>query len=980
MTNEDQEIVAGIVVQDAGADVIASDGQTVTKAGAEPVILRTASTDRLHSLKGAPAMIPGHARAQSESTLVNSNPSSPLGPSFPNVELKQSIQRSLSVRNARLVECRGDTASLRNTVAVPETKAGGLDQDLVKMSVVQNHESEAGRTGDDSVWEKAMAEKHTSHENVLAKLREDYEVQIKDLQKELKSAITAKSAIHKHRAKLVVANQGIQEQKKHLETQYSAVQEQLAAKDETLQHVVAEHQALQGRFELSEVELKERQQVLAATARFREMVPSLEIRLKQHEIALKETLSEKERLQEYLYSAQQVNISLLAKVVSVETEAEERYDRMQELASYLEGKPLGTAEMNRIIEYKDHMHAQLEKRVDKSRDTLEELQKKSKHDRNLANAELSSLKDRLRKQSNVLDSLRAGKEALQHANTSLLDVLKRPVKESELLQIMDEHFQVTKQDNFCLTSMVQKQLTENSDAYAQIAVLERMVIENESANLESQEQLCKLQDEKASNDIEIGRLEMEVDVLPRDQRLALEAKDAVICQLERKVEVCVQDKKSSIRAGASESLRVYFESMEQDIMQLKGNLDEGLAVNHMLLQRLEAQQAREVQTAGNAMHLEEIAKNDAIRLYAAEGDSRNLRKQLSNLREFHNPLRNAENLNNKDGLRTALADLRKLEQKLDDHKSLSSDKKQRKAWDKAFKYLIECLLARIIILEDALYFDKSGHVFDRQCETVVYDVEGNLVVMTRPLIHDDTSEAGSPVVLNADQLFADLRQAREHAGESGLQPVSPLQVVSHSVGNDDDPYTRAQKDKGAAAATEVQGQQGTHKAKSDQDQSVNDKTDAQVAYDMVFPHGHQVITTSRDGLLCGFAAVAETMWSMFRDLAVPTIPELQEIRGSQEFRDHGRGFGMDNENNFTIDQVGAVLFFWGRSHGLNLRIGYIIDGQEPQLLPHANDEQVIIVWVHNDNGQSLSTEGASALGHFSGVKPLPKVDDEDSFF
>ena len=74
----------------------------------------------------------------------------------------------------------------------------------------------------------------------------------------------------------------------------------------------------------------------------------------------------------------------------------------------------------------------------------------------------------------------------------------------------------------------------------------------------------------------------------------------------------------------------------------------------------------------------------------------------------------------------------------------------------------------------------------------------------------------------------------------------------------------------------------------------------------------------------------------------------------------------------TIDQVGAVLYFWGRENKLNLRIGYVVEGKVPQLLPHPTEDPAVIVWIHNNN---KGNERTGALGHFSGMRPDPSFAD-----
>ena len=59
-----------------------------------------------------------------------------------------------------------------------------------------------------------------------------------------------------------------------------------------------------------------------------------------------------------------------------------------------------------------------------------------------------------------------------------------------------------------------------------------------------------------------------------------------------------------------------------------------------------------------------------------------------------------------------------------------------------------------------------------------------------------------------------------------------------------------------------------------------------------------------------------------------------------------------------------MLFFWGCYYGINLRIGYLAEGEAPQLLPHPTEEPAYIVWIHNDN---KGDEETGELGHFSGM-------------
>ena len=137
-----------------------------------------------------------------------------------------------------------------------------------------------------------------------------------------------------------------------------------------------------------------------------------------------------------------------------------------------------------------------------------------------------------------------------------------------------------------------------------------------------------------------------------------------------------------------------------------------------------------------------------------------------------------------------------------------------------------------------------------------------------------------------------------------------------------------------------------------------------------FPGHWQIIETSAEGLLCGWHAVILSLCAQYPALPYPTLGELITVfeRQSAEF---AQVFDMENTDNFSVDQVGAVLYSWGRERGLNLRLGYLEEGASPLLVSHPNeDEDVLVVWIHNDG---LWNGG---IGHFSGMNRWVEMDPE----
>lgn len=115
-----------------------------------------------------------------------------------------------------------------------------------------------------------------------------------------------------------------------------------------------------------------------------------------------------------------------------------------------------------------------------------------------------------------------------------------------------------------------------------------------------------------------------------------------------------------------------------------------------------------------------------------------------------------------------------------------------------------------------------------------------------------------------------------------------------------------------------------------------------------------------------------SMWAQWPTLPQPSRDDLIAIfqRQSVEF---ALVFGMENTDNFSVDQVAAVLYAWGRERGLNLRLGYLEDGATPLLVSHPHeDEDVRVVWVHNDGNWD------GGIGHFSGIMSWGEEEGRES--
>lgn len=109
------------------------------------------------------------------------------------------------------------------------------------------------------------------------------------------------------------------------------------------------------------------------------------------------------------------------------------------------------------------------------------------------------------------------------------------------------------------------------------------------------------------------------------------------------------------------------------------------------------------------------------------------------------------------------------------------------------------------------------------------------------------------------------------------------------------------------------------------------------------------------------------MMAMHPSLPLPTTGELHAIAKSPEIRTHAVGSGVDNIDDYSVDQVAAVLEAWGKSFGRVLRLGCLTKDQRPFI--QNREDGATIIWIHN-NGNNL-TKG-EPMGHYEGMRALGK--------
>ncbi len=136
-----------------------------------------------------------------------------------------------------------------------------------------------------------------------------------------------------------------------------------------------------------------------------------------------------------------------------------------------------------------------------------------------------------------------------------------------------------------------------------------------------------------------------------------------------------------------------------------------------------------------------------------------------------------------------------------------------------------------------------------------------------------------------------------------------------------------------------------------------------------FPNGYSRIPTSAEGNLCGLHALVASLTAQVL-CDPPTLADLQAIARSDEMLanelaifDEPRSL----EDSYHVDQLAAILCFWGQPRGFDLQLGYVLQSGRSVLVPGPTTPNTQVVWI-----SSTSEDGAEAayLDHYEGLRAL----------
>lgn len=99
-------------------------------------------------------------------------------------------------------------------------------------------------------------------------------------------------------------------------------------------------------------------------------------------------------------------------------------------------------------------------------------------------------------------------------------------------------------------------------------------------------------------------------------------------------------------------------------------------------------------------------------------------------------------------------------------------------------------------------------------------------------------------------------------------------------------------------------------------------SESTLSFDISFPNGYTTKPTPWTGLVCGLYTLQRSIAAQFPGLPQPTLQDLRDALQHPDLASVSLHAGLMNTSNFSADQLGALLYHWGNSYALNLRLGY----------------------------------------------------------
>lgn len=366
--------------------------------------------------------------------------------------------------------------------------------------------------------------------------------------------------------------------------------------------------------------------------RLSNLVALLVSRTEESNAVLQCTQDQNEQLECQLLESQDM-ARLLARNLQKACEASEVYRyRAYQLDYALQQQPGKYADVDCEIQLRDQRYSDLELRATQCLTAMTELEEKCFKDHEGACAEATDLKARLGKQDVEIELLKASKGSFQRHLEAMLGMLAGRVLPSNLFDAMNEYFQLILQDNGILMKKVEDQMVEISSDKdrAKLLCYDNRCLTTQ--HLLDQVIQSELEDKIRAQDVELGRLEVEIDCVVAERLHEIDIRDSLIANLKSTIDN--QSREADFLAQATDvgDIRQLVQTKNRQIAGLNMELNNLRGEKWALEQYKRAQIENGEFTAVAVCFSERESEQLKMRLAAADEEIWELRRRLQERR------------------------------------------------------------------------------------------------------------------------------------------------------------------------------------------------------------------------------------------------------------------------------------------------------------------------------------------------------------
>lgn len=461
-------------------------------------------------------------------------------------------------------------------------------------------------------WKLLLKSRKQSYKNELADLRDAHKDEIKALNLD-------------HREKIMVLEaEKLAHQKtvQELESSNATMQVKLEEKDVIIYQLVGTSQTLQQKYD----ELKEHYDCASTGS---ELTDTSAL---NHQIAATlAAIEERNAVQKELDSAINANRALEADLAIAQNHAQSFELRVRELWEALEQSPNEVANIKGVIELKNKMFSDLEKRAGECFNLLTSLQEKSVQEKKTASQEIAALKAKLRRKEILVAGLQRSKNKFQHQSEVVFAMLLSKVYRDNLINAMEEYFQITIQDNSFLQTEVERQAGEIASCDLKIVLLETAVHEAERSLEEKRKAVSEVELALNTKDVELVMVQMELNSINIDHQADIDRKDELLADTNRRLRE-TSDEKAELMTKESHAREQWFLKSKDDKIKALEKKCRKLSSSNQRLER-DLQTQIDISDANcEATNLSEAELEETrVKLKAVEGQ---IEQQQEQVREW----------------------------------------------------------------------------------------------------------------------------------------------------------------------------------------------------------------------------------------------------------------------------------------------------------------------------------------------------------